>query len=134
MRPERFAVRYNLLHLPQGRPCGRPPAALRPGDDTTVTGEPASPSASGYHKTTPSEEGLRWALEALWRTSEALPGLALVLNPARLVLVVELMSWSPTTARAPNPRQCASDPAEHVATSCVPQDATVLLTRRMNKD
>ena len=24
------------LH-PQGRPCGRPPAALRPGDDTTVT-------------------------------------------------------------------------------------------------
>jgi hypothetical protein len=23
------------LH-PQGRPCGRPPAALRPGDDTTV--------------------------------------------------------------------------------------------------
>ena len=31
------------LH-PQGRPCGRPPAALRPGDDTTVTGAPASPS------------------------------------------------------------------------------------------
>jgi hypothetical protein len=29
---------------PQGRPCGRPPAALRPGNDTTVTGEPASPS------------------------------------------------------------------------------------------
>jgi hypothetical protein len=23
--------------------CGRPPAALRPGNDTTVTGEPASP-------------------------------------------------------------------------------------------
>jgi hypothetical protein len=31
------------LH-PQDRPCGRPPAALRPGNDTTVTGEPASPS------------------------------------------------------------------------------------------
>jgi hypothetical protein len=31
------------LH-PQGRPCGRPPAALRPGNDTTVTGAPASPS------------------------------------------------------------------------------------------
>jgi hypothetical protein len=28
---------------PQGRPCGRPEAALRPGDDTTLTGEPASP-------------------------------------------------------------------------------------------
>ena len=27
----------------QCRPCGRPPAALRPGNDTTVTGEPASP-------------------------------------------------------------------------------------------
>ena len=34
------------LH-PQGRPCGRPPAALRPGSDTTVTGEPASPSIQG---------------------------------------------------------------------------------------
>jgi hypothetical protein len=34
------------LH-PQGRPCGRPPAALRPGSDTTVTGEPASPSRQG---------------------------------------------------------------------------------------
>ena len=31
------------LH-PQGRPCGRPPAALRPGSHTTATGEPASPS------------------------------------------------------------------------------------------
>ena len=30
------------LH-PQGRPCGRPEAALRPGSDTTLTGEPASP-------------------------------------------------------------------------------------------
>jgi hypothetical protein len=26
------------LH-PQGRPCGRPPAALRPGSDTLVTGD-----------------------------------------------------------------------------------------------
>ena len=25
------------------RPCGRPEAALRPGNDTTVTGKPASP-------------------------------------------------------------------------------------------
>jgi hypothetical protein len=33
-----------LLHHHQGRPCGRPPAALRPGNDTTLTGEPASPS------------------------------------------------------------------------------------------
>ena len=32
------------LH-PQGRPCGRPPAALRPGNDTAATGEPTSPSA-----------------------------------------------------------------------------------------
>jgi hypothetical protein len=31
------------LH-PQGRPCGRPPAALRPGNDTTAMGEPASPA------------------------------------------------------------------------------------------
>jgi hypothetical protein len=30
--------------MPQGRPCGRPPAALRPGNETTVTGAPASPS------------------------------------------------------------------------------------------
>jgi hypothetical protein len=42
------------LH-PQGRPCGRPPAALRPGNNTTVTGEPASPSAqSGAQPLTPS--------------------------------------------------------------------------------
>jgi len=27
-----------FLYLLQGRPCGRPPAALRPGDDTPVTG------------------------------------------------------------------------------------------------
>jgi hypothetical protein len=39
------------LH-PQGRPCGRPPAALRPGNNTTVTGAPASPSTRGG--TTPS--------------------------------------------------------------------------------
>jgi hypothetical protein len=32
-----------FLYSPQGRPCGRPPAALRPGSDTTVTGAPASP-------------------------------------------------------------------------------------------
>src|SRR5215207_6261100 len=32
------------LH-PQGRPCGRPPAVLRAGSDTTVTGVPASPSS-----------------------------------------------------------------------------------------
>jgi transposase len=36
-----------LSLLAQGRPCGRPPAALRPGNDTSVTGEPASPSALG---------------------------------------------------------------------------------------
>ena len=29
---------------PQGRPCGRPAAALRPGSHTAVTGEPASPA------------------------------------------------------------------------------------------
>ena len=32
------------LH-PQGRPCGRPAAALRPGSHTTVTGVPASPTS-----------------------------------------------------------------------------------------
>ena len=31
--------RYNFLYSSQGRPCGRPPAALRPGNDSTVTGE-----------------------------------------------------------------------------------------------
>jgi hypothetical protein len=35
------------LH-PQGRPCGRPPAALRPGSDATLTGVPPPPfSAAG---------------------------------------------------------------------------------------
>jgi hypothetical protein len=32
------------LH-PQSRPCGRPAAALRPGNDTATTRQPASPSA-----------------------------------------------------------------------------------------
>jgi hypothetical protein len=41
--PERLAARYNFLHFAQGRPCGLPPAALRPGNDTPVTREPASP-------------------------------------------------------------------------------------------
>jgi hypothetical protein len=38
---------------PQGRPCGRPPAAVRPGSTTTVTGEPASPSSAASTDTTP---------------------------------------------------------------------------------
>jgi hypothetical protein len=33
-------ARYNFLYFLQGRPCGRPPAALRPGCDPTVTGAP----------------------------------------------------------------------------------------------
>jgi hypothetical protein len=37
------SLQLSLLFL-QGRPCGRPPAALRPGNHTTVTGVPASPS------------------------------------------------------------------------------------------
>jgi hypothetical protein len=44
---------FDSLQLPllSSRPAGgRPPAALRPGDDTTVTGEPASPSTSGATK------------------------------------------------------------------------------------
>jgi hypothetical protein len=36
------------LH-PQGRPCGRPPAALRPGSHTPVTGEPVSPSTCPHN-------------------------------------------------------------------------------------
>jgi hypothetical protein len=35
------------VHHHQGRPCGRHPAALRLGDDTPVTGVPASPSRQG---------------------------------------------------------------------------------------
>jgi hypothetical protein len=31
-------AREEFLYELQGRPCGRPPAALRPGDDTVVTG------------------------------------------------------------------------------------------------
>src|SRR5829696_6006166 len=42
---ERPPAWENLPYDSQGRPCGRPPAALRPGNDATVTGEPASPSA-----------------------------------------------------------------------------------------
>jgi len=38
---------WGLSLRTQGRPCGRPPAALRPANDTTVTGEPASPGAQG---------------------------------------------------------------------------------------
>jgi hypothetical protein len=46
---------------PQGRPCGRPPAALRPGNDTTVTGEPAPPSSrGGAEPTTGMLRGPRW--------------------------------------------------------------------------
>jgi hypothetical protein len=56
------------LH-PQGRPCGRPPAALRPGSDSTVTGEPASPSRRGGARAAPSRArwsapGPRWVREA----------------------------------------------------------------------
>jgi hypothetical protein len=73
-------------------------------------------------------------LKALRRAAEPLPGLALVLNPARLVLVMELVLFRATTTRAPNPRECASDPVEHGGLPfCVPQDATVLLAWGMNK-
>jgi hypothetical protein len=39
-------AQYNFLYSSQGRPCGRPPAALRPGDDTTATGEPTTPRSA----------------------------------------------------------------------------------------
>jgi hypothetical protein len=40
--------RIRMRSQVQGRPCGRPPAAaLRAGNDTPATGEPASPSTSG---------------------------------------------------------------------------------------
>ena len=46
VNPLMVPARYNFLCLPQGRPCGRPPAALRPGNDTTLMGRPASPSTT----------------------------------------------------------------------------------------
>jgi hypothetical protein len=37
--------------------CGRPTAALRPGDDTTATGEPASPSPQVVPRQAPGAAG-----------------------------------------------------------------------------
>ena len=56
------------LH-PQGRPCGRPPAALRPGSDATVAGVPASPSTpGGAGAVTSVPHGPRWVRTAAGTT------------------------------------------------------------------
>ena len=109
---------------------GRP----RAGSTTTGTEAPASPSTPGATKHQRRRTKASPGLKALRRAAEPLPGLALVLNPARLVLVMELVLFRATTTRAPNPRECASDPVEHGGLPfCVSQDATVLLAWRMNK-
>jgi hypothetical protein len=53
VNPPIAPTRYNFLHASQGRPCGWPEAALRPGSDTTVTGAPASPSSAASTDTSP---------------------------------------------------------------------------------
>ena len=43
------------LH-PQGRPCGRPEAARRPGDDTAVTGGTGLTLHLGRHEPSPPDK------------------------------------------------------------------------------
>jgi hypothetical protein len=90
--------------------CGGRPRA---GSTTTGTEAPASPSTPGATKHQRRRTKAFPGLKALRRAAEPLPGLALVLNPARLVLVMELVLFRVTTTWAPNPRECASDLVTH---------------------
>src|SRR5829696_4705285 len=125
-----------LFSTPSRPALRRPPAAavLAPGAPPREPGHRSHPRHRAATKHPCHRTKAPRALKALRRTAEPLPGLALVLHLARLMLVMELVLFRPTTTRAPNPRECASDPVEHGGLpSCVPQDATVLLTRLMNK-
>jgi hypothetical protein len=109
----RFVVRSfstNSRPALRAAACGGRPRA---GSTATGTGAPASPSTSGATKPRRRTTSLPRLLETLRRTAEPLLGFALVLGPARLVLVVELVLFRPTTTRPPNPRECASDPVQH---------------------
>ena len=69
-------ARYNFLYSPQGRPCGRPPAALRPGNDTTTTRAPASPSLPGGAGEQSRTCHAGHAGAAAWQLGRSIRGLA----------------------------------------------------------
>jgi hypothetical protein len=49
VNPPIAPARYNFLYSSfKAGPGGRPPAALRPGNDTTITGEPTAPWLEAY--------------------------------------------------------------------------------------
>jgi hypothetical protein len=105
---DREGVGRPSLH-PQGRPCGRPPAALGPGDDTTVTWVPTPPSTPGGTKLPGKERLPRRSLEG---QIAILPGLMQGSIPAGLVLIIELMLRTTATS-APKPGPHTSDPVQH---------------------
>jgi hypothetical protein len=101
----------------QGRPCGRPSAALRPGSDTTVTGQPASPSSSG--RMNPRRRTSRAPLRSRWvqRGADSSP-----LWPPRRPAARDTgqphpdhgaVFASPTTTRTPNAPKRGPDPGQH---------------------
>jgi hypothetical protein len=119
------------LH-PQGRPCGRPPAALRPGGDTGVTGGTGLTLHLGgtnprrISRTTSEAGGRR-------RASVALPpgrlNVLLRAIPAGRALVMEPALACPTTT-PPKPRPHRLDPVQHARPPLRP---TVLHARPNNK-
>jgi hypothetical protein len=103
------------LH-PQGRPCGRPPAAavLAPAATRREPGNRPHPPLRRVRSHAPADEGC--SLAALEGQIPILPGLMQVPIPTGSVPVIEPVLVSPpTTTRTPNPREHSLDLVQHVA-------------------
>jgi len=108
LRWEKFL--YELKAGPAGGRLRRPSSRRQPHHGNRA---PASPSASVLRSIHAVGRRSSRDLKAALRTFEPLPGLALVLDPAGLMLVIELMLVGPTTPRTQNPRECVSDSVQH---------------------
>jgi hypothetical protein len=99
------------LH-PQGRPCGRPPAAAVLAPATTQRPPGNRPHPHAGHEPTP-----RRTKDVLPRPSEGqipvLPGLMQSPIPAGLMLVIELVLVGPAGTPPPQPCPHTPDPVQH---------------------
>jgi hypothetical protein len=95
----------------QGRPYGRPPAALRPGNDVTVTGGAGLTLRHRRQEGRPPDR-LRTSRPVI-RAALGCVNVLLVAVAAGGALIIRTMLLSPTTARTPEPSKHGPDPVQH---------------------
>jgi hypothetical protein len=137
MLASRFVVSRLLRGLgdsslhPQGRPCGRPPAAAVLAPATTQRPPGMRPHPHAGHEPT-----ARRTKEVLPRPSEGqipvLPGLMQGPIPAGRVLVIEIVLVGPTGTPPPKPCPHTPDPVQHGQPPLL--TPTVLSARPTNKN